>query len=611
MPARPPDRRHPLEHRFSGEHPLRTLLYLYEGQRGQLWLATLCFVIKHSPVWLMPAITANIVDLVARPDRHHASELWVNAVVMAVILAQNIPLHYAYVRALSSAARTMETRLRSALCRRLQHLSIGYYARQSAGALQTKVLRDVEAVEQLTRVLFDGGLSCLVNIVFALVITGLRQPWFLVYFLVTVPMAAVIVYALRRPIATRNAAFREEIERMSSRVIEMTHLLPVTRAHGLESTALERVGESLERVRVAALHVDSINAVFGALSWATFNGFNMLCLVITAWTCLAGWLPLGAGDVVLLTTYFGLITGSVLGLVGTTPQITKGLESIRSIGEVLQCPDLETNEGKPAIESVHGEFRFDNVSFVYPGSALAALHDFSLTVPPGETIALVGPSGAGKSTVLNLVIGFIRPTSGRVLVDGRDMEAHDLRTYRRFLAVVPQESILFDGSVRENVTYGLSEVPEAAVIAALRDANAWEFVSQMPAGLDTAAGEKGARLSGGQKQRLAIARALIRNPRVLILDEATSALDSETEALIQEALARLMRGRTTFVVAHRLSTIRDAHRIVVLDEGRIAEIGSHEALLRAGGLYARLHARQSGTQDWLGESGPLRDNGLP
>ncbi len=590
-----PARHHPLEHRFSGEHPLRTLVFLYQGQRRRLVLATLSFVVKHSPVWVMPAITANIIDIIARPEAHAAHELWWNAGLLLAIIAQNVPLHYVYVRLLSRAARSMETGLRSSLCRRLQHLSVDYYARQSAGALQSKVLRDVESVEQLTRVLFDAGLSCLTNIVFALLITGFRQPLFLVFFGATIPFAVVIIQVLRRPMQARNAAFRKEIERMSTRVIEMTHLLPVTRAHGLETTALERVGQSFERVQHAGLRTDGINAVFGSLSWATLYGFNMVCLVVAAWACLSGRFGVGAGDVVLLSTYFGLITTSVLGLVGMAPQITKGMESIRSIGEVLQCPDLENNEGKPPIDRVTGAFRFEAVDFAYPSSGTAALADFSLEVSPGETIALVGASGAGKSTVIKMVIGFVRPSGGRILVDGMDLEAHDLRTYRRFLAVVPQESILFDGSIRDNVTYGLSTVAEETVIQALRDAHAWEFVAAMPQGLDTPVGEKGARLSGGQKQRLAIARALIRDPRVLILDEATSALDSESEALIQEALGRLMKGRTTFVVAHRLSTIRDAHRIVVLDKGRIVEMGTHAGLLAANGAYARLHARQAGS----------------
>lgn len=586
-----------LEHRFSGENPARTLLFLYRGQRRRLILATICFIVKHSPVWLMPAITAEMISIISTPGvPDPRAQLITRCVFLLLILAQNPPLHYAYVWLLSRAARTMETGLRSSLCRRLQHLSIDYYARQSAGALQSKVLRDVESIEQLTRVLFDGGLSCIVNIVFALIITGLKQPIFLGYFALTIPAAAAIVYFLRRPLATRNAAFREEIEKMSTRVIEMTHLLPVTRAHGLETTALERVGESLERVREAGLRTDGVNAVFGSLSWMTFNGFNMLCLAVGAWICVTQWLPINPGDVLLFSQYFGLITTSVLGLVSMLPQVSKGMESIRSIGEVLQSPDLENNEGKAPLDAVVGEFVFENVGFAYPSSPTPALKEFSLNVRAGETIALVGPSGAGKSTVVKLVIGFIRPTSGRILVDGKDMELYDLRTYRRFLSVVPQESVLFDGSVRENVTYGLRSVPDHVVKQALQDANAWEFVSALAKGWDTPVGEKGARLSGGQKQRLAIARALIRNPRVLILDEATSALDTETEALIQEALARLMKGRTTFVVAHRLSTIRGAHRIVVLEGGKIAEIGGHDELVKAGGLYARLHARQSGAE---------------
>ncbi|HSD85837.1 MAG TPA: ATP-binding cassette domain-containing protein, partial [Anaerolineae bacterium] len=333
---------------------------------------------------------------------------------------------------------------------------------------------------------------------------------------------------------------------------------------------------------------------FGALSWVTFNLFNMGCLIFAAWAYSVQFLPIQLGDVVMLTTYFGLMTNSVMILANTAPQITKGLEAIRSIGEVLECPDLEQNEGKAVVTTMRGEFRFEDVAFHYPEVEAHAVQDISLSVKPGETIALVGPSGAGKSTMLNLAIGFVRPTQGRILLDGQDMESLDLRTYRRFVSVVPQESILFDGTIRENVTYGLPSVSEEAVSTALRHANALEFVEHLPDGVDTRVGEKGARLSGGQKQRLAIARALIRNPRVLVLDEATSALDTETEALIQEALERLMKGRTTFVVAHRLSTIRNAGRIVVMDQGRIVEVGQHAELIEHDGLYAHLSSLQAG-----------------
>jgi ATP-binding cassette subfamily B protein len=439
----------------------------------------------------------------------------------------------------------------------------------------------------------DGGLAAINSFMGAVIITAVRVPSFLVFFLLVAPIASIAIIRMRRSLNDFNEDFRSEIERMSSRVNEMTTLLPVTRAHGLESRALGTMRESFSSVKAAGLRLDKINGKFNAAAWVTFQMANVFCLILSAYFAMNGMYGISAGDVVLLTSYFGMLIGSVILLASLAPAIAKGLSSVRSLSEVLESPDLEINQGKKSVTKVVGDILFKDVEFTYSTNHKPSLSGISFSAEPGKMIALVGPSGSGKSTLINLIIGFLRPTGGSITLDGANMQTLDLRSMRKSLSVVPQESVLFDGTIFENIAYGLSEVTAEEMENALRVANAWDFVSAFELGVHTIVGERGARLSGGQKQRLAIARALIRNPRILILDEATSALDSESEKLIQSALKLLMKDRTTFVVAHRLSTIKEAHLILVLDEGSIVQSGRHNELRNTPGLYQRLCDAQS------------------
>jgi ATP-binding cassette subfamily B protein len=564
---------------------------LLRPARWRVFGAIATFIVKDSPTWLLPVLTANVIDVVV--SHRPIEELWINTALLAVVLLQNIPMHILWVRLSSRVIRQLGIEVRSGLARHLQQLSIGFHNRVGSSMLQTKVVRDVENVEQMLQQVGQAGTSAVFTLLGALILTAIRVPQFVPLFVLVVPATALLISGMRKRSASRNEAFRRRIEQLNAHVNEMAHLMPITRAHGLETAAVHRMRGSVEDVGEAGFALDMVNGRLGAFSWVTYQMLGAVCLVGAAFVAYEGIFPISPGDVVLLCSYFALLTSSATMLFSLAPIITKGIESVRSIGEVMQEPDIERNEGKLAVSSVTGAIEIRSVGFEFPGGERPAVQDINLLVRPGETIAFVGPSGAGKSTMLNLLLGFIRPTKGHILLDGIDAEEIDLRTYRRFLSVVPQESLLFDGTVFENVTYGMTGVDPGVVEAALRDANAYEFVAAMPYGWDTSIGDRGTQLSGGQRQRLAIARALVRDPRVLLLDEATSALDSESEALIQNALTRLMRGRTTFVVAHRLSTIRDADRVAVLSRGGIVEIGLHDELISSGGLYARLHAAQA------------------
>tara|TARA_B100000519_G_scaffold184317_1_gene178601 strand:+ start:19779 stop:21626 length:1848 start_codon:yes stop_codon:yes gene_type:complete len=578
---------------IDGQRPTRSVLRLLLRRPWRMLVAVLAFALKEIPLWFLPVITAAIIDIVADGGDVSAVLWWF--VLAVVLLAQNYPNHILYTRQFMTVVRDTGADLRNALAQRLQSLSIGYHSRVSSSIVQTKVVRDVENVELMLQQVTHPLLSATMVMIGALAMTAIAVPQFLPVYALAVPIAIGIRYGLRKRSRSRNELFRREVEVLSARVGEMASLMPVTRAHGLERTAVTRVATGADGVRRAGLNLDMLNGHVASISWVAMQLLGVGCLVLAAVFALTGFLPITPGEVVLLSTYFTLLTQGLTQLLMLIPVGARGLESVRSIAEVMQEPDLEMNEGKRPVDAVRGEITLAQVSHRYPGADEDSLHEIDLRIPAGQTVAFVGSSGSGKSTMLNLVLGFLRPTGGRILLDDVDMQELDLRTARRFVSVVPQESVLFEGTIRENIGYGLDDVSEELILQALADANALEFVQAQTHGLDTLVGERGARLSGGQRQRLAIARALIRDPRILLLDEATSALDPESEQLVKEALGRLMAGRTTLIVAHRLSTIRQADRIVVLERGRIVEQGNHTELLDLEGRYADLHLTQAGS----------------
>ncbi|WFB36920.1 ABC transporter ATP-binding protein [Kiritimatiellota bacterium B12222] len=581
-----------LEWAYQSQSPIRTLWHWADCSLLNLFTIIILFVLKHSISWLGPLVLALLLDKVVHPDQVSNQKVFLSVLLLFVALLANVPLHTLFALKVSKVARQLERRLRQALVIRFQQLSIPYHDNSESGRLQAKVLRDVEQVHMVIQNAMENGLAITVTFIFACGITLVRRPFMLGIFVVMVPLVLVLRNAFKNRMKEENRAFRQRIEEMNSQVSQMIDMIPVSRAHGIEEPATERVDLKLDQVRDQGQRLDTINALFASANHVTFMIGNLCLLLMSCWLCMQG--KLTVGEVVLFEQLFRQLLMSVSQALNMYPQMAKGMESVRSIGEVLECPDLEHNQGKTQVTEVAGRIQYQNLSYIYRDAPTPALSKINMEIQAGECVAIVGPSGGGKSTLMRLTIGFRRASEGRILLDGQDMESIDMRSWRRFISVVPQESVLFEGTVRENILFGLDQVNEERFQEILEAANINEFVNKLPEGLNTRIGESGARLSGGQRQRLAIARALVRDPKVIVLDEPTSALDVVSEKLVQEAIDRMIVGRTTLIVAHRLSTIRNANRVAVLENGIISEIGTYEELSsRAEGAFKRMKDLQA------------------
>ncbi len=575
----------------AGKKPTAFLKRLLKMNVWRIILSCFIYVLQSAPVFLVPLCTADIIDTitVAISSGVYAGvyrRLIINAVIMAVSIVMNVPTTIWRYGIISKVIRKTSANVKDMLVRKLQMLSISYHKNIQKGRVQSKFIKDTEGIDSFMSNLLHTLLPNVVSVVMATVISLYRNVYISLFFVVVIPLNIWLVGIFRKKLRKNYHDYRVKAESMSAKLTNMMTMIPVTKSHGLEKVEIVNMEHSIEDLAGSGIKLDKNTANFGSWVFVVNMLLKAVCLVFCAYLAIKG--VITVGEVVLFESIFAQITSMVSIIINSAPILSSGMESVRSVAEIMNATDIEQVNGKIQPCKINGEITFQNLSYKYPEATDYAVKNLNLQVKAGECVAFVGASGSGKSTVMNLIIGFMQASSGKILIDGKDIAEYDLSQYRKHISVVPQSSILFPGTIKDNITYGLEKYTQSELDRVLEMANVNEFISTFPKGVETDVGELGEKLSGGQKQRITIARALIRNPQILILDEATSALDNISELHVQKAIASSIMGRTTFIVAHRLSTIRDADKIVVLENGECVECGSYAELMAKKGKFYQL-----------------------
>ncbi|WP_289089345.1 lipid A export permease/ATP-binding protein MsbA [uncultured Veillonella sp.] len=555
---------------------------------GRMIFGLVCMIIAAAAYLVVPWLIKNVVDKVLAEKNMYMLNLVVIS-ILVVFLVRGFAT-YGQTYTMSYIGQRVIIDIREAMFKHLQRLDQAYYDRRKTGVIMSNLTNDVAAlqsaiVDNLVSFITEG-----VTLIGSLV-SMLYLDWKLTLVtLVIVPVVLGIINIFGKRLRIAGHDVQGRIADITSLLQETISGARVVRSFAREGYEVQRFERENQRNFRAVMRATKLTSLLSPL--VEFSAAIAVTVILWygGYSVVTG--AITAGSLIAFLIYAINLSNPVKRLSQVYGNIQKAMAAGDRVFAILDTkPEVVEKADAIVLPEVDGRVRFDHVSFSYDGEK-KALDDFSLDVPAGRVVAIVGPSGAGKTTIANLLPRFYDATEGAITVDGIDVRDVTFQSLREQIGVVPQETMLFNATIKDNILYGRLDGTDEEVYAAAKAANALEFIERLPEGMDTLVGERGSSLSGGQRQRIAIARAILKNPKILILDEATSALDTESEKLVQEALERLMQGRTAFVIAHRLSTIKNADQIVVLREGKLVESGTHDELVAAGGLYQHLYSVQ-------------------